>query len=349
MNQTNNVYTLRSEEPMIASNQYIISHVTTHSSQSPIHYVLHPSPQPSAQMLTPITGLYAPNASPNSLVLLTNSSAHDMNENLKCCHCGQISSSPISQCHHCKQLNLRNRNGIIATIAAPKFYKSQTNSGVRIGNRARMQMSSSSMMTPNRPVISNIRSLSSPQNCSVFTSNQRLHQINPQLIKKQSKNPELIELDAENAEKTPQHISQESSDECIEIMDTNNTEDTVGIGVQCDINSDSKSQSNDPIFNESVNNIDINQNNNNNNINDIHENKTEVDLNSSAFPDYVMFGTYRTDAKMVEFISDGIKLTNVTPNNKETKFKYHIMIPFVEMQELFHCCDSNLLFLKPDH
>src|SRR4051812_40137729 len=67
------------------------------------------------------------------------------------------------------------------------------------------------------------------------------------------------------------------------------------------------------------------------------------------FPEYVMFGTYMVCPKSVDYSPDGIKLTDITPNNSETKFRYHIMIPFIEMQELFYCSENsvNYLFIKP--
>jgi hypothetical protein len=67
------------------------------------------------------------------------------------------------------------------------------------------------------------------------------------------------------------------------------------------------------------------------------------------YPEYVMFGTYRSNAETMDFDMDGIKFTNVSPNSIETKFKYHIMIPFIEMQELMFCRNSSLnaIFVKP--
>jgi hypothetical protein len=72
-------------------------------------------------------------------------------------------------------------------------------------------------------------------------------------------------------------------------------------------------------------------------------------FNYQSYPQYVMFGTYRSNAKTMDFDMDGIKITNVSPNSLETKFKYHIMIPFIEMQELMFCRNSSLnaIFVKP--
>ena len=68
-----------------------------------------------------------------------------------------------------------------------------------------------------------------------------------------------------------------------------------------------------------------------------------------TYPDYAMFGTFRSTPKFVEFTADGINLTNVGLNNTETKSKYHIMIPFTETQELLYYFDDTIIlfFIKP--
>ncbi|CAG2112239.1 unnamed protein product [Medioppia subpectinata] len=64
--------------------------------------------------------------------------------------------------------------------------------------------------------------------------------------------------------------------------------------------------------------------------------------------EYLIFGKYRTTGHSIIMTSDGIKLCNVEPNNSMT-FKYHIMLPFVEMQNLAICADHSLplLVIKP--
>ena len=347
MNQTNDSFTqnVRSDEPMVridnCQNQLILTQFNHNSNPN---YVLIQSPQQSAQYISPNlmpVQFISSNASPNNSVVLV----MDPIRVNKCGHCGQVSTSPISQCRHCNVSHQRTslphqrasisvRNNL-SPISTQSFYKTQSNLGISRRN----DIQSHSMMNTAiaRPLISGVRSLS---------NSQHLSRINVNSIPKQL-NPEVIELDGETAQQSvPQRLSHESSDDGIEVMDSTDTETIPNSGPKdkCNTRSDVNSNVCSKYFKHKSD--EQNQNNSSNEVTVI-EDSFRFPVNT--LPEYAMFGTFKTTPKVVEFTADGIKLTNVSPNSKETKFKYHIMVPFSEIQELLFCSNDsiNLFFIKP--
>ncbi len=73
------------------------------------------------------------------------------------------------------------------------------------------------------------------------------------------------------------------------------------------------------------------------------------EVNECSHNYYVMFGTYVTKPSNIDFSFDGIQFQNIKPNDDQNKFRYHLMIPFQEINEFFYCFDSYSLeiYIKP--
>jgi len=188
------------------------------------------------------------------------------------------------------------------------------------------------------------------------SSNLRLHQLNST----RSQKPECIVLDEgeldkyQSSDRTNNNLSS-SNEECIEIPDSIETDEAFAeMGIQCDsVDNENSLQTNQTQQQSSANNEKAGNKSENNSIQTksltVSNNKEELRFPINAFPEYVMFGTYRGDSKIMEFDLDRIMFRSVVPNNMETKFKYHIMIPFVEIKELSYCSEPTLttIFIKP--
>jgi hypothetical protein len=345
-NSTANMsYTMTATNHNLQQNNYKIVNVIN---SSPCN-VLIVNNQPIAQSIFSIipSQSLTSNTTPNPLVLCHNQNNVNM-ETIKCHICGQIASSPGRGCGHCgrkKQIALNPRRISLSspTIPAHKFYLSNNNS--------------------NDIKSTSVRSL--PTICSPHVnSNQPVRRLAPNSSPRfnvsksiRSQKPECIVLDEgeSNANEMSNKTNLNSAnDECIEIPDSNTSDEAfIDTGIQCD------SIENENIFNNNEKLKQINDNKSVENKSDVESKsstlsnssdvKPTVSLNHQSYPEYVMFGTYRSNAKTMDFDMDGIKFTNVSPNSLETKFKYHIMIPFIEMQELMFCRNSSLnaIFVKP--
>ena len=64
--------------------------------------------------------------------------------------------------------------------------------------------------------------------------------------------------------------------------------------------------------------------------------------------DYILFGTFKSEAHSLHVFCDGLKVTFVSVNNTEIKLKRNILIPFMEIQELMYCSEPSVpvLFIK---
>ncbi|CAG2122253.1 unnamed protein product, partial [Medioppia subpectinata] len=131
-----------------------------------------------------------------------------------------------------------------------------------------------------------------------------------------------------------------AQEECIEINDNEEDRESIpgSVSVQCS-DADLRNVNNTVSDNQSAKEMEVDE---------VVVTRNSESTSSgpkfpiTSFPDYIMFGTFKAEAKAVEFIDDGVRVTNVAPNALNTKFKYHIMIPFVEMQTISICIDSAL-------
>ena len=248
-------------------------------------------------------------------------------DGFKCDHCGQISTSPITRCPHCRQnasqsnasqfsspmAVLSNNPSVsgVKRLTPSKFYRHQDLEPTQ--GRARMHMGSA--LNAASPVISNSRPVPLSYSLMQITQHQK-----PNTANRRTKNPELIELDGETPHESPEEIATQTTDDGIEIMDTN------GENRSNDSNNNSNESSNSKPVSDGI-----------------------IQCPIQTIPEYAMFGTYKAMPKTVEYNTDSIKLTNVSPNNKETKFKYHIMIPYIEIQQLLYCPGTTnpMILIKP--
>jgi hypothetical protein len=76
----------------------------------------------------------------------------------------------------------------------------------------------------------------------------------------------------------------------------------------------------------------------------------ELKINQSFNNCFVIFGNYVTKPKSVDFETNGIRFLNVAPNHSKDKYEYHILIPFIDMNELTYSYESSTLqiFIKPE-
>ncbi|CAG2174617.1 unnamed protein product [Oppiella nova] len=87
--------------------------------------------------------------------------------------------------------------------------------------------------------------------------------------------------------------------------------------------------------------------------NDLHSvddvvGERDTELLMTGVPDYVMLGTNRTVAKGVHVTDIGVRMKRV-PSNRTDQNKYHIFIPFSDMQRLSICTHPSLplICIKP--
>ncbi|CAG2171121.1 unnamed protein product, partial [Oppiella nova] len=346
----------RPSETTETMNTYKILYQTSPS--TPIIYTINATPPPvplqtSGAVLTsgqPVIHLvpysqtpYAISANTSPITTSTVFSAH------KCRHCGQISASPIvGKCGHCNSRRLQSSTTPSA-IPTQRFYPSgDANSRL---NRSEGSVLPMSAVLPdyryNRmrsPVVgaSRLSHVSNDVLRSLVNENQR----RTQSLSSHHSNPELIELEEDIVPKKAVHSlpsSQESTDnECIEINDREDEDNEASVAIQCDLNASDHRRQGDEVTGDAGNDIQM--------LDEVQEDsKPGPEFPVASLPDYIMFGTYKTTAKTIEFGIDGIKVTNVSPNSPQSKFKYHIMIPFVEIHTLRVCTDpiQSMVFVRP--
>ena len=63
---------------------------------------------------------------------------------------------------------------------------------------------------------------------------------------------------------------------------------------------------------------------------------------------FILFGTYKIIPSEFEIRIEAIKILNVKPNDSKNRFSYHIIMPYIEMEELLYCCEPSLwaFFIK---
>ncbi len=76
----------------------------------------------------------------------------------------------------------------------------------------------------------------------------------------------------------------------------------------------------------------------------------ELKVNQSFNNCFVIIGNYVTKPKSVDFDSESVKLKKIATNDSKVKYKYHISIPFIDMNELIYSYQSSTLqiFIKPE-